>query len=177
MSKTKHVSETPAIQFLKRHHIGFGEHPYDYLDHGGAPEAARQLNIDLHQIAKTLVFEDEFAHPLLVLMHGDCEVSTKNLARQIGVKRVSPCLPDTAQKHSGYLVGGISPFATRKKMPVWIEVSLLDYPTVYLNGGHRGYLISIPSEILITLLGAKPVHVNLAKNSSMVNVKSGNHTA
>jgi len=165
MARTRHVSETPATLFLKRHHIAYGEHPYDYLDHGGAPEAARQLGIDLHRIAKTLVFEDELGRPLLVLMHGDCEVSTKNLARQIGVKKTAPCAPDTARKHSGYLVGGISPFATRKKMPVWVEASLLDYPTIYLNGGRRGYLISVPCAALTTLLAARPVHANQAKEN------------
>src|SRR5690606_30129891 len=125
MTKDKHVSETPATQFLKQHKISFTEHPYDYVDHGGATEAARQLGLDLHQVAKTLIMEDEQARPLIVVMHGDCEVSTKNLARQIGAKKVGPCTPDTAQKHSGYLVGGTSPFATRKKMPVWVEAALL----------------------------------------------------
>jgi len=164
MSKDKHVSETPATQLLRRHRIPFGEHPYDYVDHGGARESARQLGVDPHQVAKTLIMEDEHAHPLVILMHGDREVSTKNLARQVGVKKVAPCTPETAQKHSGYMVGGTSPFATRKKMPVWVEASLLDYPVIYLNGGRRGYLVSIEPSVLTTLLSAKPVSVALEKD-------------
>ncbi len=164
MSKTKHVSETPATQFLKQHNVAFEEHPYDYVDHGGARESAKQLGVDLHQVAKTLIMEDEHAHPLVVVMHGDCEVSTKNLARQIGVKKVSPCTPEVAQKHSGYLVGGTSPFATRKKMPIWLESSLLEFPIIYLNGGRRGYLISLPPATLTNLLDARPVQANLPKS-------------
>lgn len=164
MSKEKHVSETPATQLLKKNKVSFSEHPYDYVDHGGARESARQLGVDLHQVAKTLIMEDENAKPLVVVMHGDREVSTKNLARQIGAKRVAPCTPDTAQKHSGYLVGGTSPFATRKKMPVWIEASLMQYPTIYLNGGRRGYLIGIAPSELVRLLGAKEVNVGLEKS-------------
>ncbi|HUG57687.1 MAG TPA: aminoacyl-tRNA deacylase [Candidimonas sp.] len=163
MAKDKHVSETPATQFLKKNKIAYSEHPYDYVDHGGATEAAKQLGLDLHQVAKTLIMEDENARPLIVVMHGDCEVSTKNLARQIGAKKVGPCTPDTAQKHSGYLVGGTSPFATRKKMPVWVEAALLEYPVVYLNGGRRGYLIGVPASALTGLLDAKAVNVSLAK--------------
>ncbi|WP_417252010.1 aminoacyl-tRNA deacylase [Castellaniella sp.] len=161
MSKTRHTSETPATHWLRQQKIPFGEHPYEYVDHGGAREAARQLEVPLHQVAKTLIMEDEQAHPLVVLMHGDCEVSTKNLARQIGVKKVAPCTPDIAQRHSGYQVGGTSPFATRKRMPVWVERSLLDYDVVYLNGGRRGYLISVPSAVLSGALQAKPVDVAL----------------
>ncbi|MEO6986410.1 MAG: Cys-tRNA(Pro) deacylase [Paralcaligenes sp.] len=163
MNKPRHVSETPATQFLKQHKIAFDEYPYEYLDHGGAAEAARQLGVDPHAVAKTLIMEDEHTHPLIVLMHGDCEVSTKNLARQIGAKKIAPCSPDVAQKHSGYQVGGTSPFGTRKKMPVWIEASLLDYPVIYLNGGRRGYMISVPSASLAATLNAQPVHVNLPK--------------
>lgn len=163
MNKSKHVSETPAVEYLKHHKVLFGEHTYNYIGHGGAPEAARQLGVDPHAVAKTLIMEDEHGHPLIVLMHGDYDVSTKNLARQTGAKKISPCKPEIAQKHSGYLVGGTSPFATRKKMPVWVEASLLQYPTVYLNGGRRGYLISVPSEILTTLLDATPVNVSLPK--------------
>lgn len=163
MSKQIHVSETPATKFLKQHKVEFGEHPYTYVDHGGAMEAARQLKLDAHAVAKTLIMEDENAHPLVVLMHGDNEVSTKNLARQTGLKKISPCKPDVAQKHSGYLVGGTSPFATRKKMPVWVQASLLDYPVIYLNGGRRGYLISIEPAVLMKLLDATPVRAELPK--------------
>ena len=162
-TKIRHVSETPATQLLKKHGIAYGEHPYEYVDHGGAAEAARQLGVDLHQVAKTLIMEDEHGHPLVVVMHGDCEVSTKNLARQIGAKKVAPCAPETAQKHSGYLVGGTSPFATRRKMPVWVEASLLDYPLIYLNGGRRGYLISLAPAALTDLLRARQVQAALPK--------------
>ncbi|WP_368643297.1 aminoacyl-tRNA deacylase [Castellaniella ginsengisoli] len=161
MTKTKHTSETPATHWLRQQKINFGEHPYDYVDHGGAREAARQLGVPPHQVVKTLIMEDEQARPLIVLMHGDCEVSTKNLARQTGAKKIAPCAPETAQRHSGYQVGGTSPFATRKRMPVWVEASLLDYDTVYLNGGRRGYLISVASDVLTGALGAKPVSVAL----------------
>ncbi|NYT60099.1 Cys-tRNA(Pro) deacylase [Alcaligenaceae bacterium] len=163
MSKEKHVSETPATQFLKKHKISFTEHSYEYVDRGGATEAARQLGLDLHQVAKTLIMEDEQAKPLIVVMHGDLEVSTKNLARQTGAKKIAPCSPETAQKHSGYLVGGTSPFATRKKMPVWVEEGLLTYPLIYLNGGRRGYLIGVAPSALQDLLGAKPVQTGLMK--------------
>ncbi|PLC55376.1 Cys-tRNA(Pro) deacylase [Pollutimonas nitritireducens] len=164
MAKDKHVSETPATQFLKKHRVAYSEHSYDYIDHGGATEAAKQLDLDLHQVAKTLIMEDEDAQPLMVIMHGDREVSTKNLARQTAAKKVSPCTPDTAQKHSGYLVGGTSPFATRKKMPVWIEAGLLNYPLIYVNGGRRGYLIGVEPSALASLLDAKPVNVGLTKS-------------
>lgn len=162
--KTKHTSETPATQWLRQHGIAFGEHPYDYVDHGGAREAAHQLGVALHQVAKTLIMEDEHARPLIVLMHGDCEVSTKNLARQTGAKKIAPCTPETAQRHSGYQVGGTSPFATRKRMPVWFEETLLEYPTLYLNGGRRGYLISVASSVLGGELGGKAVQVALERS-------------
>lgn len=164
MAKEKHVSETPATQLLKQHRIPYSEHPYEYVDHGGARESARQLGVDPHQVAKTLIMEDENARPLVVVMHGDMEVSTKNLARQIGAKKVGPCSPGTAQRNSGYMVGGTSPFATRKKMPVWFEASLLDYDVIYLNGGRRGYLIGIAPDTLARVLAAKPVKVGLAKD-------------
>ncbi|ANN65923.1 Cys-tRNA(Pro) deacylase [Bordetella bronchialis] len=161
MSKARHVSETPATQFLKQHKVAYTEHTYDYVDHGGAGEAARQLGLDPHAVVKTLVMEDEAARPLIVLMHGDREVSTKNLARQAGLKKVVPCHPDVAQRHSGFQVGGTSPFGTRKRMPVWVEASVLDYPTVYVNGGRRGYLVGIAPGALVDLLGARPVSVAL----------------
>lgn len=157
MSKSKHVSETPATQFLKAQGIAFSEHPYDYVDHGGASEAARQLGLDPHAVAKTLIMEDENKQPLIVIMHGDKEVSTRNLARQTGAKKIAPCTPATAQRHSGYLVGGTSPFATRKKMPVWVEAELLTLPLIYLNGGRRGFLLGLAPDTLVSLLDAKPV--------------------
>ncbi len=157
MSKIKHVSETPATQFLRRHKVAFGEHPYDYVEHGGTEESARQLGVDEHCVVKTLVMEDEHAKPLIVLMHGDRTVSTKNLARQTGAKRIEPCKPEVANRHSGYLVGGTSPFGTKKAMPVYVESSILDLDTIYLNGGRRGYLVSLNPAVLTELLGAKPV--------------------
>ena len=157
MSKTKHVSETPATQFLRKHQVSFGEHPYDYLEHGGTGESARQLGVDEHHVVKTLVMEDEHAKPLIVLMHGDRTVSTKNLARQIGAKRIEPCKPEVANRHSGYLVGGTSPFGLKKAMPIFVEAGVLEIDTIYLNGGRRGYLLSIAPEVLTRLLDARPV--------------------
>jgi Cys-tRNA(Pro) deacylase len=157
MSKTKHISETPATQFLRRHQVNFGEHPYDYVEHGGTAESARQLGVDEHQVVKTLVMEDEHAKPLIVLMHGDRTVSTKNLARQIGVKRIEPCKPEVAHRHSGYLVGGTSPFGLKKALPVYVEAGVLEIGTIYLNGGRRGYLLSLDPAVLTRLLQATPV--------------------
>lgn len=161
MNKSRHVSETPATQFLKQHKVPYTEHAYEYLEHGGAAEAARQMNLDPHAVVKTLIMEDEAGRPMVVVMHGDREVSTKNLARQAGVKKVAPCHPEVAQRHSGYQVGGTSPFGTRKRMPVWVEASVLDYPRVYINGGRRGYLVGIAPGVLVDLLQAKPVSVAL----------------
>ncbi|HTH59660.1 MAG TPA: Cys-tRNA(Pro) deacylase [Paraburkholderia sp.] len=158
MSKSKHVSETPATQMLRRHGVAFGEHPYDYVEHGGTEESARQLGVDEHRVIKTLVMEDEHAKPLIVLMHGDRKVSTKNLARQIGAKRIEPCKPEVANRHSGYLVGGTSPFGTRKAMPVYVEASILDLDEIYLNGGRRGFLVSLSPSVLQPLLRATPVN-------------------
>ncbi|WP_321934233.1 Cys-tRNA(Pro) deacylase [Paraburkholderia sp. J8-2] len=157
MSKTKHVSETPATQMLRRAGVAFGEHPYEYVEHGGTEESARQLGVDEHRVVKTLVMEDEHAKPLIVLMHGDRKVSTKNLARQIGAKRIEPCKPEVANRHSGYLVGGTSPFGTKKVMPVYVESTILELDEIWLNGGRRGYLVSLAPTVLTTLLNAKPV--------------------
>ena len=157
MSKSRHVSETPATQFLRRHNVEFGEHPYDYVDHGGTEESARQLGVDEHHVVKTLVMEDEQARPLVVLMHGDRTVSTKNLARQIGAKRVEPCKPEVASRHSGYMIGGTSPFGTKKAMPVYVESTILELERIWINGGRRGYLVSIEPAVVTTLLAAKPV--------------------
>ena len=157
MSKSRHVSETPATQFLRRHKVEFGEHPYDYVDHGGTGESARQLGVDEHHVVKTLVMEDEHAKPLIVLMHGDRTVSTKNLARQIGAKRVEPCKPDVASRHSGYMIGGTSPFGTKKAMPVYVESTILALDKIFINGGRRGFLVSIEPRVVTSLLAAKPV--------------------
>ena len=153
----KHVSETPATQWLKRRKIGFGEHVYTYVEHGGTAESALQLGVDEHCVIKTLVMQDEAARPLIVLMHGDCTVSTKNLARAIGCKSVEPCSPEVAQRHSGYQVGGTSPFGTRKVMPVYVEASVLACDRIYINGGRRGYLVSIAPEVLANRLEARAV--------------------
>ncbi|MBO4121363.1 Cys-tRNA(Pro) deacylase [Cupriavidus gilardii] len=163
MGKTKHISETPATQMLRQHRIAFGEHPYDYVEHGGTEESARQLGVDEHHVVKTLVMEDDKGQPLIVLMHGDRTVSTKNLARQIGCKSVQPCKPEVAQRHSGYMVGGTSPFGTRKRMPVYVEEGVLALERIYINGGRRGYLVSIEPAVLTALLGAKPVQCGLAE--------------
>ena len=159
--KEKHVSETPATQMLRGAGVAFTEHPYDYVDHGGTAESARQLGVDEHAVVKTLVMQDDKAQPLIVLMHGDKQVSTKNLARENGVKGVESCKPEVAQRHSGYLVGGTSPFGTKKAMPVWVEASVLELPRIYINGGRRGYLVGIAPAVLIALLAARPVHCAL----------------
>jgi Cys-tRNA(Pro) deacylase len=159
--KDKHVSETPATQFLRRAGVSFTEHPYDYVEHGGTAESARQLGVDEHAVVKTLVMQDERAQPLIVLMHGDRQVSTKALAREIGVKSVEPCKPEVAQRHSGYLVGGTSPFGTRKALPVFVEASILALERICINGGKRGFLVGLDPRLLTTLVDAKPVHCAL----------------
>ena len=159
--KDKHVSETPATQVLRRAGVVFTEHPYDYVEHGGTAESARQLGVDEHAVVKTLVMQDDKAEPLIVLMHGDRQVSTKNLAREIGVKSVEPCKPDVAQRHSGYLVGGTSPFGTRKAMRVFVEASVLELPRIFINGGRRGYLVGVAPQVLIEPLGARAVRCAL----------------
>ena len=159
--KTAHVSETPATQLLRAHKVAFTEHPYDYVEHGGTEESARQLGLDEHVVVKTLVMQDQDAKPLIVLMHGDCKVSTKNLARQIGAKSVEPCKPEVANRHSGYLVGGTSPFGTRKQMPVYIEKTILDLSLIYINGGRRGFLVGVHPHDLMHALAPKVVDVAL----------------
>nr|WP_315226036.1 aminoacyl-tRNA deacylase [uncultured Albidiferax sp.] len=157
MAKTAHISETPATQFLKAQGVAFTEHPYSYLEHGGAQHSAEVLGMDPFTVVKTLVMEDEHAKPLIVLMHGNRAVSLKNLARQIGCKSVAPCKPEVANRHSGYLVGGTSPFATRKTMPVYIEAAILELPRIAINGGRRGYLVGLDPQVCVRLLDAKPV--------------------
>ena len=158
---SKHVSETPATAFLKKHGTGYTEHIYAYEEHGGTAVSARELGLPEHQVVKTLIMEDEAKRGLIVLMHGDRKVSTKSLARQIGVKRVEPCTPEAAHRHSGYLVGGTSPFGTRKKLPVYVEKSVLALEKIYINGGRRGYLVGIAPGELVRLLDAKTVEVAL----------------
>ncbi len=161
--KNAHVSETPATQLLRAAKVEFTEHPYEYQEHGGAQRGAEMLGLDPFMVIKTLVMQDQDAKPLVVLMHGNRTVSTKNLARQIGAKSVEPCKPEVAQRHSGYMVGGTSPFGTRREMPVYIESSILALPRIVLNGGRRGYLIGIDPQVCVRLLGAKPVECALAE--------------
>ena len=158
MAKKEHISETPATAFLRKHGVAFTEHPYTYEDKGGTAVSARELGVDEHSVVKTLVMQDESARPLIVLMHGDRKVSTKNLARAIGCKSVEPCKPEVAQRQSGYQVGGTSPFGLRKTMPVYVEESILALPTIYINGGRRGFLVGIDPGVLESVLEAKPVH-------------------
>jgi Cys-tRNA(Pro) deacylase len=159
--KDKHVSATPATDWLRANGVAFTEHSYDYVEHGGTGESARQLGVDEHAVVKTLVMQDDKAEPLIVLMHGDRQVSTKNLAREIAAKSVEPCKPEVAQRHSGYLVGCTSPFGTRKAMRVFVEASVLELPRIYINGGRRGYLVGIAPQALLAPLGAKPVRCAL----------------
>jgi len=193
MSKKEHVSETPATQLLRASKVAFTEHPYEYLEHGGAQHSAEVLGFDPFTVVKTLVMQDQDggaqhsaevlgfdpftvvktlvmqdqdAKPLLVLMHGNRKVSTKNLARQIGAKSVEPCKPEVANRHSGYLVGGTSPFGTRKAMPVYIEESILTLPRIAINGGRRGYLVGIDPQVCVTLLGAKSVNCALSLDNA-----------
>ncbi len=163
MARKEHVSETPATAVLKAAKVAFTEHPYEYLEHGGAQHSAEVLGHDPYAVVKTLIMEDEKARPLVVLMHGNRKVSTKNLARQIGAKSVAPCQPEVANRHSGYLVGGTSPFGTRKAMPVYIEETILALPRILINGGRRGYLVGIEPRVCVELLGAKPVQCALAE--------------
>jgi Cys-tRNA(Pro) deacylase len=161
MARKDHASETPATAFLKRERLAYTEHLYDYVDRGGTAESARQLGVDEHQVVKTLVMQDEQARPLLMLMHGDRQVSLKALAREIGVKKVEPCAPDTAQRHSGYLVGGTSPFGTRKALPVYVEAGVLALDRIYINGGRRGFLVRLEPKAALAQLAARPVHCAL----------------
>ena len=161
--KSTHTSETPATQLLRAHKIAFSEHPYEYVEHGGAQRGAEMLGLDPFTVIKTLVMQDQDAKPLIVLMHGNRTVSTKNLARQIGAKSVEPCKPEVAQRHSGYMVGGTSPFGTRREMPVYVEAAILELPKIVLNGGRRGYLIGIDPRVCVDLLGARPVQCALAE--------------
>lgn len=150
--KSDNAPETPATVFLRQHGIAHSNHLYAYEEHGGTKISARELNVDEHAVVKTLVMEDETGKPLIVLMHGDCKVSTKELARQSGHKKIEPCKPEVANRHTGFLVGGTSPFGTKKQMPVFIEKSILDLPLIYINGGRRGFLVGVhPHDILRAL--------------------------
>lgn len=161
MSKADYAPETPATKFLRSHQIAFSSHLYVYEEHGGTKVSARELNVDEHAVVKTLVFEDESAKPLIVLMHGDCKVSTKELARQIGCKKVEPCKPEVANRHTGFLVGGTSPFGTKKTMPVFMEKTILDLALIYINGGRRGYLVGVHPHDILRCLHPKVVEAAL----------------
>jgi Cys-tRNA(Pro) deacylase len=156
------LADTPATMFLKSHGVAYTVHEYDYVEHGGTEVSAQALGVTEHEVVKTLVMEDESAKPLIVLMHGDRKVSTKNLARQAGRKRIEPCKPEVAQRHSGYQVGGTSPFGTRKRLPVYMERSIAGLPGIYINGGRRGFLVKIRTEDLIRVLRPELVDAALA---------------
>ena len=157
MKKAAKVSETPATRFLRSHGVEHSEHVYDYVEHGGTAESARQLGVPEHEVIKTLVMQTDRGDPFIILMHGDKSVITRELARALGVKSVQPCTPDDAQRHTGYLVGGTSPFGTRKALPVYVEASALELARILINGGRRGYLVCIAPRVLTDLLDARPV--------------------
>ena len=163
MGKKVHVSETPATAWLKAHGVVFTEHPYEYLEHGGAQHSAEVLGFDPFAVVKTLIMQDQDAKPLAILMHGNRTVSTKNLARQVGVRSIEPCKPEVANRHSGYLVGGTSPFGLRRAMPVYVESSVLGLPRIWINGGRRGFLVGIDPAVLAGPLGAVGVQCALAE--------------
>ena len=155
------ASVTPAVRALRDHGVEFIESPYRYVEKGGTAVSAEELGVDEHSVVKTLVVEDEEKHPLIVLMHGDREVSTKEMARLMGVKRVSPCSPETAHRHTGYMVGGISPFGVRKAMPIYMEETILDLPRIYINGGRRGFLVGLDPRDLVRVLDPTMVSVGI----------------
>ncbi len=157
---------TPATRMLRANNASYTEHLYRYEEHGGTRVAAEALGVPEHAVVKTLVMEDEAAHPLIVLMHGDREVSTKALARQIGAKTVHPCAPEVAERHTGYRVGGTSPFGTRKPLPVYVERTILDLAQVYVNGGKRGFLVCLSPQAFVDVLAATPVDVAIAPQSA-----------
>ncbi len=163
MSSSPRVSETPATTWLRKHGIAFVEHTYEYVEHGGTAVSSQSLGVPEHQVVKTLVMQDEHGKPLIVLMHGDRKVSTKNLARQADRKRIEPCTPEVAQRHTGYQVGGTSPFGLRKPMPIFIQRTVLDLGRIFVNGGRRGFLVELSPAVLAGALGA--VAVNCALES------------
>jgi len=153
---------TPATRMLAEHGVQFTEHHYVYEEHGGTAVSSRELGVDEHAVVKTLVMESDRAEPMVVLMHGDLEVSTKDLARAAGCKRIAPCRPEVAQRHSGYLVGGTSPFGVRRTMPVYMERSILELERIYINGGRRGFLVGIDPNEAVRLL--QPTLVDVGKS-------------
>ena len=162
-AKKTHVSETPPTQLLRKRGVAYAVHVYEYVEHGGTAESARQLGVDEHAVIKTLVMQDERARPLVVLMHGDRQVSTKNLARAIGCKSVEPCSAEAAQRHSGYQLGGTSPFGFKRDgVPAYVQPSVLALPRICINGGRRGYLVGIEPAVLTDVLGATAVECAMA---------------
>lgn len=159
MAKEK-APVTPAVRVLREAKVGFTDHLYAYEEKGGTAASSRELGVDEHSVVKTLVMEDDRKNPLIILMHGDRQVSTRELARSIGARSITPCSPDVAQKYTGYLVGGTSPFGARKQMPVYLEASILYLPKIYLNGGKRGYLVGIAPQDVVQVL--RPVLVTVA---------------
>jgi Cys-tRNA(Pro) deacylase len=157
MSREQRLPVTAAVRVLREHQVAFTDHPYAYEPRGGTAVSARELGVDEHAVIKTLVMQDDAARPLIVLMHGDREVSTKALARQIGVRSITPCAPEVADRHSGYQVGGTSPFGTRRRMPVFMERTIAGLPYVYINGGRRGYLVGMKPDDLVRVLAPTPV--------------------
>lgn len=160
MAKDK-TPVTPAIRLLRQEKVAFTAHPYTYEEKGGTAVSARELGVDEHAVIKTLIMEDDGKKPLIVLMHGDRQVSTRELARIIGVRSVSPCAPAVADKHSGYQVGGTSPFATRKGMPVYLEETILELAEIYINGGKRGFLVGLDPQEVVRLLKPTLVRVGI----------------
>ncbi|MEW6690565.1 MAG: aminoacyl-tRNA deacylase [Pseudomonadota bacterium] len=153
------MARTRGTEFLRKHGVAYSEHYYDYVEHGGTGVSASALGVPEHEVVKTLVMQDEAAKPLIMLMHGDRKVSTRSLARQLGAKRVEPCTPEVARRHSGYQVGGTSPFGTKKPLPVFVERSILELPRIYINGGRRGFLVAIDPKELVRTLAPVPVEV------------------
>ncbi|HET9699540.1 MAG TPA: aminoacyl-tRNA deacylase [Burkholderiales bacterium] len=162
MSKDK-APVTPAVRALRAAGLAFTDHLYAYEEHGGTAVSARELAVDEHAVVKTLVMENERGEPLIVLMHGDMQVSTRRLARELGMRSIAPCSPEAATRHTGYLVGGTSPFGTRKPIPVCMERSILDLPCIYINGGKRGYLVGVEPQAVARLLRARLVQAGVAK--------------
>jgi Cys-tRNA(Pro) deacylase len=162
MNHKEHAPETPATEFLRQNGVHFTEHLYDYVERRGTAQSSRQLGVPEHAVVKTLVMQDQDAKPLIILMHGDRQVSLKNLTQQIGAKRVEPCKPEVAQRHTGYKVGGTSPFGMRKPLPVFVERSILSLPMIYINGGGRGFLVSVAAKVLTELLYAQAVECAIA---------------
>ena len=153
------LTVTPAMRALRERGVEFTDHPYRYEEHWGTAVSARELGVDEHAVVKTLVLEDDAGRPFIVLMHGDREVSTKKMARHLGAKGVDMCKPEVARRHTGYMVGGTSPFGTRKPLPVYIERTILDLPRIYINGGRRGYLVGMAPPDIGKVLSAEPVDV------------------